>query len=622
MAKKTNLEDEEKYYSREDFMTEKEMKEVDNRLSKLITNRGTMADLYSRWEDEEVIYKGDQPTVANRPNTRVNIVNAIIEGQVSALTEQNLAITTRGESPADKQFADWARIGLDWALRKNKIKRIIEVHERRRLKFGAAILKVYFDEYAINGFGLPTICCPPLTKIYIDNKVKDFLRFQEAEYIAETIRLSEDQFETLYGEDKASAVHYGSLFIEDTTTFKEDYTVDDQNSATLIQWYEKEDGKLRLLEFTADGLLLFDSNKGTDRTENQRDNKKKAVPYYKNVNNKYPFFFTGLYPEEGQLFGFGDAKLLKPIQEMLNDIYDKIRIAARPNLILFDPSSEVDLEDFGENSFEPRPAMLTQQAVQVVQWGQVNPALWQLLNNIHQEAQKVTRYSDLMTGQGKTSGTATEAAIQQTQGNATTDHKKLMFEETLVEVCEYMLGLMMEFYKGAKAFRVQDDKDSYEWIDFRQLTKVPVMKPATASFKKQYGEKRKENGEVNETPQWEILTDDSNNPLTKNIDLDIEIEIGAGLPKNKAFLWQMIQQLSTMVVLDAAGQQHNLISYEEMRKLIKDFVGLPLEEKTQEDLMQQPQMIPGQPGQPMGQPNAQQGGLTAGGGLGGINPAG
>jgi len=183
-----------KYKYREDYMTEEEMKDIDCKISKLMNNRGYMGDLYSRWEDEETVYKGDQEKVANRPNTRVNIVNANIEGQVSALVEQNLAVTATGESPADSHFAEWARIGLEWSFRKNRIKRVLEVHERRRIKFGAGLFKVYFDEDAINGFGLAKVCCPPLTKIFIDNKVKDALRFQEAEYVAETIRLSKTQF--------------------------------------------------------------------------------------------------------------------------------------------------------------------------------------------------------------------------------------------------------------------------------------------------------------------------------------------------------------------------------------------------------------------------------------------
>lgn len=305
---------------RENWMNEKEMKEVDDRITLLIQNRAEMGEHYSRWEQEEIAYKGDQELIPNRPNSRVNIVNSLIEGQVSNIIDQNIAVVTKGESPSDKYYAEWARIGLDWALRKNKIQKIVEQHERRRLKFGVGIFKVYFDEYAISGFGLAKICCPPLNRIYIDRKIKDYMRFQEADYIAEAIRMSKTQFEEIYGEDKANAICYGKSYIEDTSIFDEENSTEDNNGATLIQWYERHKGKLRLLEFTGDGLLLYDSHKKGDRQTNQIKSEHKCESYYKNVDDKYPYFFTTLYPEEGELWGFGDAKLLNPIQNMINDL--------------------------------------------------------------------------------------------------------------------------------------------------------------------------------------------------------------------------------------------------------------------------------------------------------------
>jgi len=563
--------------NREKFMTERDIREINTNIDTLLMNKGNMGDLYARWEDEETAYKGDQEKISNRPNSRVNIINANVEGQVSSLIEQNIAVVTKGESPTDGEFAKWARVGLDWSLRKNKIKRILDVHERRRLKFGTGIFKVYFDENALGGFGLATIKAPPLNKVYIDGKIKDILRYQEAEYIAEEVTLSKTQMIELYGEEKANAVNYGASYIEDTAVFGETYTNDDQTATTVIMWVERCEGRLRMREFSGCGVLLYDSHKEGTRKDNQKGKEYKHVSYYKYVNDKYPYFFTSLYVEEGSMYGFGDCKLLLPIQNMINDLYDKIRMNARPNLILFDPSSEVDLTDFDDNSLEPRPAMLDKKTVEVVQWGQVNPALWNLLSAMHQEAQRVTRYSELMMGQSKSADTATEAAIQQQQGNATTDHKKTMLQETLVEVCEYMLGLMMQFYQGAKAFRVDEDKEEFEWIDFRKLSNVPVMKPATESYMREFKKKNPDS----DKPKWEIISDKNGRPKTKQVELDIEINIGAGLPKNKTFLWRMMERLASMQVLDEYGQPKGLVSYEEMRKLMSDLLGLPIMEDDQ-----------------------------------------
>lgn len=576
---------------RDSFMTNDEMIEIDDYLCKITQNRGHMGDLYSRWEKEEEAYKGDQPEKQDRPNSRVNIFNANIEGQIAALIDQNMTVTTRGEGPSDQLYAEWARIGLDWTLRKNKIKSIIAQHERRRLKHGNGVFNVYFDDNALNGFGLAKISCTPLTRIFIDNKIKDILRYQEAEYIAEAIRLSDNQFKDLYGENKASSIIYGTPWIEDTTTFNEEHTQDDNNAATLIRWWCRYDGKLRLMEFSACGLLLYDSHKEGNRKDNQKNKKYNHVSYYKYTANKYPYFFTSLYPVEGSIWGFGDGKLLMPLQTMLNDLYDKIRLCARPNLILFDVNSEIDLEDLDDNSLTPRPfqGATGNRPVESVPVGQVNEGWWRLLNAMHDESQRITRFSYLMLGQGQQTETATEASIQYQQGTSGVDFKKNTLQGTLVDVCEYCLGLMMQFYKGAKSFRITEREDKFEWIDFRKLANVPVMKPATEAFKKEYVSNNPEGN----SPEWELLQDKNGNPLTKNVDLDIEINIGAGLPKNKVFLWQMLERLSQMQSVDSTGQSKPVVKYEELRDFIKDYLGLPLKDDEIKNMLANP--IPNMP---------------------------
>jgi len=95
--------------------------------------------------------------------------------------------------------------------------------------------------------------------------------------------------------------------------------------------------------------------------------------------------------------------------------------------------------------------------------------------------------------------------------------------------------------------------------------------PATDGFMKEF--KADINNRGKETPKWEVLKDADGNDMTKNVDLDLIITIGAGLPSNKAFLWQMFQQLSTLVV-----ENQSVIHYEEFRYILKEMFGLPLME--------------------------------------------
>ena len=540
---------------RKGSMAEDERLMIDKWITKINQNKSYMnGEYYSRWEEEHTAYAGEQEIKQNRPNSRVNIFHANIEGQVAALVEQNIAVTCRGEGPSDHGFANWGRIGLDWTLRQNNIKKIIAKHERRRELFGPAWLKVVWDPDAVGGFGLAKITCPPITNVFVDLKITDPDDLEAAEYIAEVMLKSKTWAEAEYG-DKANDINYGGS--DNNLIFRKDRTMDDEDGFYLIQLWTKTKGKLRLLEFSDDGVLLYDSFKDPDIGER---------PFY--GRNEYPYFLTIMYPEEGKLYGFGDGKLLRPLQAMLNDLYDQIRIAARPNRVFFDPRSEVDLETLDEDD-GPVPCEDPNSTIRIVEVGRVNPGLWQLLANVHQEIQRVTRFSELMMGQNRGNKTATEATIQQQQGNSATDHKKAMLQETLVEVCRYILDLMMENYTEAKVFRIDEDKGDYAWVDFRQLNNIPVVVPADQSFRKEF----LKNNPDKEEPKWMQLTDEEGQGITKSVELDIEINIGAGLPKNKAFLYQMAEKLSGVAV-----EGKSLVSWSEMRNFLRDFLGLPLED--------------------------------------------
>jgi hypothetical protein len=580
---------EQKDSKRRNVMSDDDIKTVDDILTKLSNNRGNLSEVYAEWSEIDEAYNNDQPELPNMPNSRVNILNANIEGQVSSLVEQNLQITTRGEGPSDDKYAEWARIVLDWTMRQNHVKRLLDVHERRRLKFGTGIFRVDWDSTALKGFGMAKITVPPLNRVFIDGKIKDPLRYQEADFIAEPIRMSKQWFIDTYGE-KADAIDFGNIEIADTTVFKEDETIDDEDSACLILHWSRQKGKLRRIELTGDGVLLFDSHKEGDRKTNQKDSKVSIKSYHKYVDDRYPYFITSMYPVEGSLYGFGDGKLILPLQDMINNLYDKIRICARPNLLLFDTESEVDLDGFDDNSIEPRPfnGAASNEPVKAIEWGRINAAWWQLLSSIHTEIQRVTRFSALMMGQSVKSQSATESAIQQQQGNSATDHKKLMLQETLVDVSKYALGLCMENYTEGKAFRISEKTDDYMFIDMRNLASVPAMKPASSAYVSEF---KKTNPKA-ETPQWEIMNENGK-PMTKSADFDIEISIGAGLPKNKTFMWQMIQNLSSLTLIDENSQPKPAISWEEFRKFINEYLGIPLKDdkELQNIMMQDPNQM-------------------------------
>lgn len=571
-----------------EIMSNEEMYRINEYISLLNENRSSMNTLFTRWEEEEKLYTNDIAELTGMPNSRINIVCASIEGMVTQIVNPNLAIVCKGVSPEDDEFSEWGQISLEWALRENKIHKKCSIHETRRVKFGAGWFKLIWDE-DFAGQGLPVIMTPPLNKVFVDQKIKDFLRLEEAEYIAETINLSKSYAIKRYGEVKACMIDYGFNQYMDNGVFIEEQSSIDERNFTLIQWWSKEDGYLRLQEFTGCGVLLYDSFKSGDPETQDSNTPIIPKPYYK-YTNYYPYFFTIKYPVEGSLYGFGDAKLLTGLQNMLNELYDKLRIQMRPNLILVDVDTNIDVDDFDENSFNPVPfdgKKVKGQPVWSIPWGQLTTDTWRLIDNIHVEAQRIVRFSDLMTGQGSSTSTATEAAIQQSQGNAHSEHEKLYLEDTLVDVCKYMFNMMLEKFIGGKAFRLPGEKKAYEWVDFEKMSQIPAMKPASSTYKNLW---RKSNPDK-PTPQWEHVEDEKGKVMMKSVELDIEISVGSGLPKNKAFLWQMIDALGQKMGVDmSSGQpvQKPLLSYQELREFISKYLGIPIKENDGfEDFMKQ-----------------------------------
>jgi hypothetical protein len=183
---------------------------------------------------------------------------------------------------------------------------------------------------------------------------------------------------------------------------------------------------------------------------------------------------------------------------------------------------------------------------------------------------------------------------------------------------EYILALMMEFYTEGKSFRVNQEENEYKWIDFRKMSNVPVKIPASQDFVNSY----MESNPLSDIPKWELLTDSKGSPIGKNVDLDIDVSIGAGLPKNKAFITKFIQDLAVVQLPDEMGQVRPAVFWKEFRDFMKKYIGLPLKDvdEIMNNMMPMQQGIPGQmpmaqgiPGQPVMSADAQ--GLGANGGV-------
>lgn len=464
----------------------------------------------------EAYWEGDVnlPESENDPGSCTNIVHANIEGQVALLLEQSIGILPIPVTPDDAPFARAVQKVLEFIKDKNRLTRKLDLHERRREKYGTGIFRVSFDPDALGGAGLPVIeACNP-QHIFVDPGITDVYRTEEAAFIIETVCKTIHWAREQYGDAVADAIVPG---------YRPQFEGDDAGDDTYLHMlvWTREGGKLRLVEMTGCGLILSDSFQNGEQD------------FY--PGGRYPYFFTPLYYREGSIWGKGDVELLIPVQDLINDLDDQIRINARltgnPQRLI-ETGSGIDLDAMTNEAGLNIPTT----SVSAVKNLEAPPLPSYILQRrdtaLRYESQRITRFSDQMTG-AKQAGvtTAAEATVLQQGGQMSIQHKKLLLQETLSEVFSYCLEMIRAYWTEEVAVRVTEKANEFIFFRGSDLRAIP-----------------KEGGG------------------TKDAAFDLVVTVGAGLPTNKAAAYQMMRDLY------AAG----LVTAEEVRGFLGDYLGLPL----------------------------------------------
>lgn len=526
-------------------------------------NRG----LFERWETIDLYWEGEAhtPDNDNDPNSNTNIINSAVEGQVAYLVEQNIAIEAKPRGPSDMPFAEKAANLMEWCKEQNKLKRKLDVHERRREKFGVGIFRVLFDPDALGGFGLPRIepCNPAY--VFCDPVITDIYKVQEGRFMIEVMPKSIEWAKDNFDEDRAGAIMPGYHPMEHDYLFGEDEGENDLISKDsylhMFVWsrYTDEEGEkqLRLVQMSGCGVILQDS----------KDDDESFYP-----SPLYPYFFTPCMYREGTVWAKSTAELLVGTQDLIDDIDDQVRMNARltgnpqrmidinsdidPDKVTNEPGLAYPTTDINGMKFLEPPNM-------------ANYIIERRRYALEYERQVVSRFSDQMAGvREKGVDTATEALALQQSGTQGINHKKLLLEETLSEIFEYCLELMMEYYTVEQAFRITET-DEFMWMRPSDMKEVPRLMKASDSYRERF---MSEFPDAEEIPEWMEVPG-----ATKKAEFDITVTVGAGLPSNKAFVYNAIKE----------ARRDRAISLAEYRKLLKDYVSLPVEDEIPPELMQE-----------------------------------
>ena len=611
---------------REAFMTEEEIKRIDYYLTKFDEGKADMENNLVEWNEIHLLYKGEREAdYEDAINAYVNVMLPNIEGQVASMTDTNITATCKGKGLSDQKFASTADPIISLIMKESKIKKKVKRSARRYLLLGEAYVMAYWDADAFDGFGIAKLKTPANTKIIVDKNIKDIDDLQEAEYIMVDEGLTSiDWARRKFGEETAAMITTGNS--------RPDFDGsrgDDETSFSMITvWTRNNDAQvLERLQFSYCGVLLS--------TTPKEQRKPPAEPFYTYVFNRYPIFGTGLYPIEDSYHRFGDGKVLKPIQELINKLYDEIVLAIKfssHGRTYSDPAAMVNPDEFAES--DPSKLILAKNPndyIKTTMGTGVNQIVFNLLEQLFAKVQEATRFSSLMTGNRTgESMTATQAGIQMQQGNAGIDDKKSDLSGIFSEALSYCLGLCLQFWDTGKALRVAETED-FQWVDAKQLREIPELVPADTNFIDNW-KKGNPKASKEKQPKWMNLKYDDDDDIdetsgkpksktaTKQLEIDIDISLGEGLPTNKMALYNIVLSLASLQLLDEeTGQPKPLISFNKVRKMIEETLGIKITDEevktaTSQVAKAQERLQSSMPG---GQPNLNQSANVPGQTMGG-----
>jgi len=522
-------------------------------------------ELWSKCQD---YWSGDinLPENEDDPGSETNIIQPVIESQVADIVNGDMDILVKGLGPSDQAFATDVTQILKWIWHHNKMINKLDGSERDRLNLGTIIWKVYWDKDGMSGKGLPTVQPFGPDAFFPDPKVTDIDFFQDSDFVIQTSWPSRRKLIQLFGE-RARAIHAeGSGQTYDSRIFGEgDYVGTDQvtnDQACLYEYWErKEDNSLRLVYCTKD-MILADS-------DSDKLNGNASIP---EECNKFPYVPIIGYKKKGRFWGMGDTEQLIPVQDLINDLDDQIRMNAR---LMGNAQTVVGIgSGININKWTNKPGLKVpakdHTAFQVVQ----PPYIPAYINNRREkafyEAELVSGRSEVVEGRRSGSLRAASAILAlQEAGSRRGNHKKLMLQTGLQETMNLLLDYVKEFMTIEQAFDITEKEEvNYLWFRGSDLKSIPQL-TMNENF-------NKESDDADLRGRYKPLIDSSQvdefgneipgEPLTKDAEFDIELHLGAGMPNNKSFIYEAAVEL----------HRENIATTEETRATLKQMLNWPI----------------------------------------------
>jgi hypothetical protein len=582
-------------------MTDRERARGQEYRDRYLIRKGEVEEKYlEEWNDLLTMYACvrekapvDDPQA---PRSFIPLVTPCVEGQVASMIEGEIDFVHTTNNPAHEAFMAKIDAASAYIRKQNNFLAHFKDHTRYYDLLGNALIYVSWEpeNYRRGGpNGCARISVPALNTVFFDGRIKDSKDIQHSLYIIHAQGfIPLEYIRQEYGDEVADGI---AIRTTPEVGPDPDVAFDDTRSALLLfVWTRSNKQKnLQLIEMDETGYIFRESDP--------------SEPFYKNVDNQYPFYLTRMIPQLGQLYGYGDGRILAPMQDVVNKLTDELELAAKfsaQSQLIIDPRAKMKP---GQLNSDPRKFAVGENPrnniLQLTGTG-INAVVPNFIEFLLREAQRVTRFSDIMTGQqGPSSATATAIQGQLSQGSVGIKDKRSDISRAMEWTDRYCINLALEKWDAPFWSRMGEGAQRY--VDPAELDKVPEAIPATAKFVDDYVAQNKDNKEAMKRgryPTWQTLEGNDGKLVLTQLDYDTQVDMGPGIPHGKTDMYNMILGLLQVQPLDpATGAPREFLTLERGRELMERALGFQLRTEDERDQSEmQEEAPPAPPPAPVG----------------------
>ena len=523
-----------------------------------------------KWDEIEKLYYCGRDAVSDDPsfpNSFIPLITPCVEGQTAHMTTANAEFTFVSDNPAHEMYMRKLGAAFSYLQRQGKFMAHIKDAVRSYLLLGGCwITASWAKAYGRTGDkpdGYGKISALPIRSVLVDGRIKDYKDVQDAEYIIHEIGFVPISYiRDEYGDEYGDAVLAGYNEYQGSDP---DVSVDDENSCMLLHVWTRNNpkGVLQLIEMDANGLILRESSD--------------TEPVYKGVDNEYPFAFARGTPALGNFYGFGDGLILLPMQKTVNKLTDELELAARfsaQSKVLIDERSNIGIESLNSDPSEPIICNDPNNTIRVLQAKGVSPVVMQMIQYLLAQADRATRFADIMTGMKQTaSETATSTQSRILQSSVGISDKKADITEIMKWGAKYVIKLCLEKWDAPYWFRMDSGSES---VDMGVIAQAPKAIPASPNTALSFMEKNP-NAPKKNFPAFEYMETNGDIELA-DLDFDVKVVIGNEMPRGKSELYNILLSLSQLALPDEQGVMRPVITLEKLKSEIEYLIGIKMDD--------------------------------------------